>query len=874
MSRWLAAWRVALRSLVRRDREEQELQEEFQYHLQRQIEEGLQAGLTPDEARFAALRAMGAIERSKEECRDMRTGNLIADFIGDLRYAGRSLRKNPEFAALAILVMALGIGANTAVFSVVNAVLLKPLPYPGADRIVTVATWDAARRTVNPLVAIANYRDWRDQASLFDAMASYRGGEIPVTPGNTAEYARTATVDLQFFSVFGVDAAIGRTFVPQEMAPGSTVALISHAYWQSRFGGDPAILQRTIRVNTGQRSIVGVMPPGFHFPNNTDIWTPQTTQSTSRTSHNLFAVGRLKPNVTLAQAQSELTGIAARLEQQYPESNKDRSVVATPLQDALVSRVRLTLYLLWSVVAIVLLIACANTATLLLAEATARHREVAVRAALGASRRRIVRQLITESLLLALASAAAGIALAYWGGRALVALTPADVVRLAHSGIDGGVLLFTLAVSLATTVLFGLVPALHASRIDLVDALQQKSVRTGTGGRGIQMREVLVISEIALAVTLLTGAGLLVKSLVALHGVELGYQPENVLVMRATGVRSLPENNAFFREIRSRIAALPGVVAVGATSIPPGDLNNAGDGAYSIDWKPELRDRSRETQALFTIVAPGTFSALGVPLKQGRDFNEGDAADRPMVAIVNESLVRKSFGGDNPIGRTIFCTFDSQAGMTIVGVVGDMRQRNPGAEPMPDCIMPYSQHSYNGRTLNMLVRTAGDPTAFVAPLRRIAADVSPEVPVAFTTLDATVAKTVEDPRFRAMLVGVFAALAVGLAMAGVYGVMAYGVQQRSREIGVRIALGASSGSVLRLMLERGARLAGIGLLIGLAGAAAATRVLKTMLFEVQPIDAQVYFAVSMLLGLVTLAAAYLPARRAAGLDPTEILRLE
>ena len=397
----------------------------------------------------------------------MRTANLIADFIGDLGYAGRSLRKNPEFATLTILVMALGIGANTAVFSVVNAVLLKQLPYPGADRIVTVATWDAARRAVNPLVAIANYRDWRDQASLFDAMASYRAGETPVTPGNTAEYARAATVDLQFFSVFGVDAAIGRTFVPEEMAPRSTVALLSHAYWQSRFGGDPAILQ-----------------------------------------------------------------------------------------------------------------------------------------------------------------------------------------------------------------------------------------------------------------------------------------------------------------------------------------------------------------------------------------------------------------------RTIFCTFDVQAGMTIVGVVGDTRQRNPGAEPMPDCIMPYSQHGYNGRTLNMLVRTAGDPTAFVATLRRIAVDVSPEVPVAFTTLDATVAKTVEDPRFRAMLVGVFAALAVGLAMAGVYGVMAYGVQQRSREIGVRIALGASSGSVLRLMLEQGALLAGIGLLIGLAGAAAATRVLKTILFEVQPIDAQVYFAVAMLLGLVTLAAAYVPARRAAGMDPTEILRLD
>jgi putative ABC transport system permease protein len=807
--------------------------------------------------------------------RDVLSANFISDFFGDLRYAARALRRSPGFALLAIAVMGLGIGANTAVFSVVNAVILKPLPYPGADRIVTLSTSVSGAAQLNPLVTIANYRDWRDQNSSFEAMASYRGGEFPVTTGDTAEYGRAATVDSQFFRVFAVEPVIGRTFSPEEVVPGSDrpVALISHAYWQSRFGGNPGILQRTIRVGNASRSIVGVMPPGFQFPNKTDIWAPQTTRSTSRTSHNLFAVGRLKPTVSLEQAQAELNAIAAGLEQQYPESNKGRGVAATPLQDVLVGNVRLTLYLLWGVVGMVLLIACANTATLLLGKATTRTREVAVRAALGASRRRIIRQLITESLLLALVAGAFGMLLASWGAEALVALAPFDVVRSAGVDIDAGVLALTLGVSLATSLLFGLVPALHASRVDLTDAVKQGG-RSVMGGRMIRTRGVLVVSEIALAVVLLTGAGLLIKSLLALHNADLGYQPQNVLVMKATGVRALQENTAFFREVMSRIAALPGVAAVGATSIPPGDFSNAGDGAYFIDRRPEQRDRAREPQALYTIVAPGTFAALGIPLKSGRDFNEGDTRDRPMVAIVNEALVRRSFGSENPIGRTIFCSFDSPAGMTIVGVVGDTRQRNPGREPMPDCIMPYGQHSYNNATLNVVIRTAGDPTAMAGTLRRVAAEVSPEVPVSFTTMEAAVSKSVEDPRFRALLFAVFAGLAVCLAMAGVYGVMAFAVQQRSKEIGLRMALGASRGSVLRLILRQGLVLAAVGLALGLAGAVAATRLLATMLFDVKPVDAQVYLGVVVLLSAVTLVAGYLPARRAAIVDPVEVLKAE
>jgi putative ABC transport system permease protein len=876
MFRWLAGLRVALRSVIRRSRLEQELDEEFQYHLARQIDDGLKAGLSPEEARYAALRAMGPVGRSMEECRDLRTANFVSDCLADLRYAGRALRRSPGFTALAIGVMALGIGANTAVFSVVNGVLLEPLPYPGADRIVTLSTAELTSGGLNPLVTIANFRDWRSQSSSFEAMATYRGGEYPVAPGTMAEYARVAVVDAEFFRVFAVEPIIGRTFTPEETAPGpGGAALISHGYWQTRFAGDAGVLARTVRVGDERFSIVGVLPPGFVFPRETDLWFPQTTRASSRTSHNLFAVGRLEPDVSLDQAQTELTAIAARLEQQYPESNKGRGVDAMRLQEALVGDVRGMLYLLWGVVGVVLLIACANTATLLLGKATARSREIAVRTALGASRRRIVRQLITESLLLALLAGAAGLLVAVWGARLLVALAPADVVRLAGTGIDGGVLAFTLGVSLASSMLFGLVPAVQASKVDLIDAVKQGGTRSLTGGRMVRMRGVLVVSEIALAVVLLTGAGLLIKSLVALHNVELGFQPQNVLVAKATGVRSLRENTAFFRDLLSRIPALPGVVAVGATSLPPGDLTNSGDGAYFIDWKPGRRDRATEPHALYSVVAPGTFAALGIPLKAGRDFSESDVAGRPMVAIVNDALARRSLAGGNPVGRTIFCNFDRpNDAMTIVGLVGDVRQRNPAIAPTPECYMPYTQHAYNGNTLNVVVRTGGDPTALAASVRRVAAEVSPDVPVSFTTMEATISKRVEDPTFRALLFAIFAGLAVCLAVAGVYGVTAYAVEQRSKEIGLRMALGASRGSVLRLILGQGLALAAVGLALGLALAVGATRLLGNMLFQVQPVDPAVYVAVTALLGVVTLGAAYFPARRAASLDPVAVLNTD
>ena len=877
MARWLARLRILLQSLVRRNRLEHELQEEFQYHLERQIAEGVNAGMTPAAARQAALRAMGAIENSKEACRDERSATFVSHVLRDLRYAARALRRSPGFALLAIGIMALGIGANTAVFSVINAVLLKPLPYPGADRIVTVSTANVVTGERNPLVTLANFRDWRAQSTSFEAMATYRGGEAPVSAGPAAEYGRHANVDPDLFRVVPVEPVLGRLFAPEEVAPGNDrpAVLISHAYWQSRFGGDPRVLEQTIRLGTNPWRIVGVLPPHFQFPNRTDLWSPQTGRGPgSRTSHSFLAVGRLKPGVSIDQAQAELTAIAAGLEQQYPDSNQGRGVALMGLQHQLVGDVRLTLYLLWGVVAIVLLIACANTATLLLGKAAGRHREIAVRVALGAGRGRIIRQLVTESLMVAIVAGILGMLIAHGGTRVLVALTPFDVVRSARLGIDGGVLAFTLVVTMATSFLFGLAPAFHASKVDLIEALKHDGARSVTAGRAVRLRGVLVVSEIALAFVLLTGAGLLMKSLMALHGVELGYRPENGLVMRASGVRSTQENTAFFREVLSRITALPGVVAAGAAMVPPGDLINSGSGAYFIDRMPETRDRANDPFAYYNVVAPGTFAAAGIPLTRGRDFSDADTRDQPMVAIVNDALVRKSLGGENPIGRSIFCSFDSKAPMTIVGVVGDVRQRNPAIAPQPECYMPYTQHVYNNHTLNVIIRTVGDPTALAPAVRRVAADVSPEVPVSFTTMEATVSRKVEEPRFRALLFGVFAWLAVCLAVAGVYGLMAYAVQQRSKEVGLRIALGAGRWTVLRLMLGQALTLAAAGLALGFGAAIVASRLLATVLFEVQPLDAQVYLGVMALLGLVTLGAAYVPARRAAVLDPVEVLKAD
>ena len=797
----------------------------------------------------------------------------------DLKFAFRSLRKNPGFTLLAVLVMALGIGANTAVFSVVNAVLFKPLAYSHPDRIVTLSSlW--RKSGSHGTVSAPDFHDWHNQSTAFTAMAYYANDETSVTAGSSAEYGNVAVVTPEFFRVFELEPRSGRLFTPEEQKPGgSPVVLISHSFWQSHFGGNQRALGQTVKMLDKTFNIVGVLPPTFHFPDKTDIWFPASTfeETEHRSAHNYRVVGRLKPDATLEQAQAQMTSIGTRLEQQYPASNKDKNVAVTRMRDDMVSNVQLTLYLLLGAVTLVLLIACANVANLLLAKSTTRTREIAVRAAVGASRARIIRQLITESLLLALLSAGAGLILAVWGSAALVALAPKNVPRLAETSIDGWVLAFTLGLSVISSLLFGLAPALHASRVDLNDALKQGGGRAVMGGGG-RIRAALVVAEIALSVILLAGAGLLIKSFNALNSVALGYHPEHVLVMETSvpasdDVPSARRATRFYKDLLNDVAALPGVTASGATRTTPGHVSS--NGGYWLDHLPPLDQLSVSApQAVFSIVTPGAFRTLGIPLRTGRDFNDGDVYEAPFTAIVNEALARKSFPGQDPIGHLIFCGMDSLNPMKIVGVAADVRQYGPAQQPSPEIYMPYEQHPQPSTALSILVRTTNDPAVFEETLRRKTRERSSDVPVKFTTMDASIAENVAAPRFRTLLLAIFAAVAVCLAMAGVYGVMAYLVSQRSNEIGLRMALGASPADVSRLVLREGTLLTGAGLVLGLAGAFAATRLLSSVLFEVKPGDPMTYAAVSVLLAVVALAASCIPAYRASKVDPIVALRQE
>jgi putative ABC transport system permease protein len=799
----------------------------------------------------------------------------------ELKYALRSLRKNPGFTILAVLVMGLGIGANSAVFSVVNSVLLRPLDYHDPDRIVTIESlWKKSGN--HGQVSGPDFHDFHDQSSAFSAMSYYYDFEIAVSAGAGAEYAHVTAVTPEFLDVFDIKPVVGRAFQPDELKYGSGAACISYAYWQSHYGGSPAVLGRNVHVFGKPLAIVGVLPRRFGFPNQSDIWYPADAldrETASRSAHNYRVVGRLKPGVALPAAQIQMASIATRLEQLYPDSNRGKNVAVTTMRDTMVSGVRLTLYLMLGAVALVLLIACANVANLLLAKATTRTREIAIRTAMGASRLQIVRQLITESLALGLASGAAGLLLAGWVAKVLIALAPADVPRLLDTSIDGGVMAFTFSLSLLASLLFGLAPALQASRVDLNEALKSGSGRaTSSGGAG-RIRNSLVVAEIALSVVLLAGAGLLMKSFIALHNVALGFHPENVLVMGT----SVPAHNIetarraapFYRDLMAQAASLPGVISVGAARVPPGEIMS--NGGYWIDQHlgPGGLNVSMP-QAVFSVVAPGTFPALGIPVKAGRDFSAHDRYDAPFTAIVNEALARQAFPGQDPIGHIVQCGFDqySMRPMRIVGVVGDIRQQGPAGDMSPEIYMPNEQHPGAGTAMKVVVKTVGDPTALAEILRRKARELSPDVPVKFTTLEASLAQNVAAPRFRTLLLGIFAGLAVSLAMAGVYGVMAYVVGQRSSEIGLRMAIGASPGDILSLVLRQGMKLAAIGLVFGLAGAAAATRLLTKLLFQVKPTDPLTYAGVALVLGTVALGACYFPARHAMKVDPLVALRQE
>jgi predicted permease len=795
----------------------------------------------------------------------------------DLRYGVRMLTKNPGFTSIAILTLAIGIGANTAMFSVVNAVLLRPLAYREPNRIVTIASLWKETGHHGP-VSAPDFRDWHDQATVFASMAYYEDEDCAVASSAGGQYSHCALVTPEFFHVFLLEPAAGHFFTPDEQKTGA--AVVSYSYCRERFGSDSSALGQSVQVFGRSLNIVGVAPPGFRFPDKTDVWIPANTvvpETTSRSGHNYRVVARLKEGITLNEAQAEMTTIAARLEQLYPPSNKNKSAVVVPMRDDMVSNVRLTLKLLLASVCVVLLIACANIANLLLAKSTGRAREIAIRAAMGASRIRIVRQMLTESGLIALAAGAWGVAIAVYSSRFLLRLAPQDIPRLNETGVDLRVLAFTCGVSLIATVLFGIAPAFQAARLDLNEALQQSGPR-GSASRGAgRLRGALVVIEVALSVVLLAGAGLLIRSLRALLDVQMGFRPENVVVMDtdvpASGLEGARNATQLYKRFLAESAAIPGVVSVAATRGLPHDASS--NGGYWIDSLPPIETLSvGAPQAVFSIVTPNYFGTMGIPLESGRDFVDGDTYDATFVAVINEALAKQAFPKQNPIGHTIFCGMDSFKGMRIVGVVGNTRQFGPSTPPWPEIFMPYEQHPLPSTSLIVVARTPLKPGALEETLRRTLRDISPEVPSRFSTMQAVLSESVAAPRFRALLIGVFALLALVLAMAGIYGVMAYSVAERTREIGIRMALGAQPSGVLQLVLRQGMRLVTAGLVVGVGAAFLATRLLTSLLFEVKPFDPTTFAGACAALFAVALLANYVPARRATHVDPMVALRQE
>ena len=796
----------------------------------------------------------------------------------DLRHAFRGLRRNPGFATVAVLTLALGIGANTAIFSVVNAVLLTPLPYPEPDRL--VMAWESENDGSPTLVSPANFVDWTEQSETCSHIAALRGWDANLSGVDEPERLRGAMVTSELFNALGVAPLAGRTFLPEEDQPGrNRVVVLSYGLWQRRFGADPQIVGTSVAINGVNRTVIGVMPPQFKLPlvtiqkapEQSEIWTPwgmDANYTKRRDLGQLHVIARLNPNVTVDQAQTEFTAISERANTEAVAGRRINAQVI-PLHRNLVGDVRSALLVLLGAVGFVLLIACSNIANLLLARAATRQREMAIRAALGASRWRIVRQLLTESVLLAMLGGLLGLLLALWSTDALVALSPADLPRLEEIGIDLNVLGFAFTTALVTGIAFGLAPAWQSSKSDLNKALKEGG-RSSTSGLGRRrLRSILIVSQLALTFMLLVGAGLMIESFVRLSSVDAGFDAQNVLTMAISlpGAR-YPENE---QQVSTRVESLPGVQSVGAISaIPLTGWQN------TTSFAIEGRNEKSETEELHA-ASPGYFRAMGIPLLRGRAFNEQDHATAERVVIVSEGLVRRYWPDEDPIGKHIQMGGDSrEPWRTIVGIVGDIKQSGLDSESTREYYISYLQDTW-GMTWDMtlVVRTKDNPLSHISAIQNQVKAVDKDLPVYnVRTMEQLRERSAAPQRFQMLLLGSFAAGALILAMVGLYGVMSYAVTQRTHEIGIRMALGAGKREVLSMVLGEGLTLALIGVAIGLAGSLALTRTLTSLLYEVSAIDPLTLVATPLLLAGVALGACFIPARRAAKVDPMVALRYE
>ncbi|MFG1690532.1 ABC transporter permease, partial [Gemmatimonadota bacterium] len=846
----------------------------------------------------------------------------MGSLIHDLRVSLRSLRKRPGFTVVVVLTLALGIGAPTAIFSLVSGVLLRPLPYQDPDRVVLV--WEKPPGGDRFAVAPANFLDWREQNEVFEDMAASAGATVNLTGTDEPERIRGRRVSASFFPILGVPPALGRTFLPEEDQPeGERVVVLSHGLWQRRFGSEPSLVGQAVSLDGVSYTVIGVMPRGFqdltdiYSTEETKLWLPYPFANdppTERGAKRLRVVARLKPDVSLARAQEDMDLIVQRLVEAYPEafwqppdSDENWGARVALLQRELMEQVRGSLLVLLGAVGFVLLIACVNVANLFLVRAAERQREIAIRASLGADRGRLVWHMLKESVFLTLLGGAGGLLLARWAVSLLVALNPADVPRLEEVGIDAPVLGFTLLISIVTVLAVGVTPALQAFKPTLTESLKEGEVRTGAGRGRRRGREVLVVAEIALALVLLIGAGLMLNTMRRLQAVDLGFSPDNVLLTRvylprskyaeATGVGTTPsterftrwtvrpEHTAFVQDVLRRMNALPEVESAAAVNYPPASGQGWGLG-FSIEGHDPPASPEDWIGAYVKTITPGYLRTMGIPVRRGRAFTEQDRAGGSEVAIINEAAAQQYWHEENPIGTRVRMqdsAEDDERSFEIVGVVGDVKQAGLDADPEAILYMPYFQQAEVWvdwqvgflMGLYFVARTRDDPQSLAPAMRRAVWDVDPDQPIRESlTMNQLVAESLSNRRFYALLLGSFAGVALILAAMGIYGVMSYSVSQRTHEIGVRMAMGAERGGVLRQVITRGLLLAVVGVALGIAASLGLTRFISSQLYGVSTTDPVTFTGISLLLIGVALAACYIPARKAATVDPLVALRHE
>jgi putative ABC transport system permease protein len=885
---WLRVFLRRLCGMIFKRRFELDLEEEIHSHLEMQIEENLRRGMTTEEARQAASRKFGGVVQVKEAYRDRLSLPAIETAFQDLRYGLRMLRRNPGFTFVAVLTLALGIGANTAIFSVVNAVLLRSLPYRDPDRLVAASYY---RGVAGDYAWVADFQAWRDQAKAFEQIAAYRTDDTDLTGNGEPERVTAGTVSASLFTTLGVAPALGRDFTPEDDTDGSApVVILSDGLWRRRFGGDPQALGKAVTLRGQSLTVIGIMPPGFRFPGEVELWAPlapilkrQLSQQPSMSRLNVLA--RLKPGVTQEAARAELSVI---LEQQRQDSTRPYSLVqevrVVKLSERFIGDVRRPLLVMFGAVAFVLLIACANVANLLLARSTARQKEMAIRAAVGAGRLRLAQQLLTESLLLSTAGGVAGLLAAKWGVKALVAVSPSGIARINESGVDGRVFGFTCAVAVLTGLIAGLFPTLQVSKTNVNESLKAQSSAMGArSGQDVMRRALpaLMIAELAMALVLLVGAGLMTKSFIRLLDVPKGFNPDGLLtLLLRPGYGKYPQGSpqriAYYQEALARAQALPGVESACLTSFLPltGPTVRM---ILQIEGRPQF-ELGKAPIVEGNHISPEYFRTMGIPMRAGRPFSAQDGAEAPKVVIINETLARRFFPNENPIGRRLFSAPDQK---TIVGVVGDTHHLGLDQEIRPEVYLPYVQRPSDMMSLRLVVRaipSQNNPTSssnLSVAIRKQAQAIEPNEPISqVVTMNEQLSDSIAQRRFQMLLLGVFAAVALVIASVGIYGVISYAVSQRTREIGVRMALGAQAGDVLRMVIWRGMSLALVGVALGVAAALALTRVMKNLLFEVSATDPATFALIALLLLSVAFIASYIPARRATKVDPLIALRAE